>query len=138
MTRNETTLLVSFRNWTARQRAVARWGRRITFVLVVGWGLLLAARCHLPRHTVPSTADSTSAVYFVQHGWHAGIAVRRADVLHEVDGARAVRRGRDGVARQVTAGRQEQPPHDDQDERNASAPASHGALASSPVLEGDE
>ena len=80
MTRNETTLLVSFRNWTARQRAVARWGRRITFVLVVGWGLLLAARCHLPRHAVPSTADSTSAVYLVQHGWHAGIAVRRADV----------------------------------------------------------
>lgn len=44
------------------------------------WTLLLAVRCHLPRQTVAPTADSTSAVYLVQHGWHAGIAVHRTDV----------------------------------------------------------
>jgi len=51
------------------------------FLLLLGaWGLLLATRCHLPRQAVPPTPDSTSAVYLVQHGWHAGIAVRRVDV----------------------------------------------------------
>jgi len=44
------------------------------------WGLLLATRCYLPRQAVQPTADSTSAVYVVKHGWHAGIAVRRADL----------------------------------------------------------
>lgn len=59
-----------------------RWGRCLLLVLLVGWGLLLAVRCHLPRRTLAPEAgrDSTSAVYVVQHGWHAGIAVRRADV----------------------------------------------------------
>jgi len=49
-------------------------------LLLVGWGLLFATRCHLPRQTVTPTADSTSAVYVVKHGWHAGIAVRRSDI----------------------------------------------------------
>lgn len=44
------------------------------------WILLLAVRCHLPRRAVRATPDSTSAVYLVRHGWHAGVAVRRADV----------------------------------------------------------
>ncbi len=57
-----------------------RWGRRLLLVLLVGWGLLLAVRCHLPRQTTAPSPDSTSAVYLVRHGWHAGIAVRRADV----------------------------------------------------------
>jgi uncharacterized protein (TIGR02117 family) len=60
--------------------AVARWGRRISLILLVAWGLLLATRCHLPRQTVDATPDSTSAVYVVKHGRHAGIAVRRAEV----------------------------------------------------------
>ncbi len=59
---------------------MARWVRRTVLLLLAGWGLLLAIRCHLPRHAVPSTADSTSAVYLVRHGWHAGIAVRRAEI----------------------------------------------------------
>jgi uncharacterized protein (TIGR02117 family) len=59
---------------------VARWGRRILLVLLAGWGLLLAVRCHLPRRATAPSPDSTSAVYLVRHGWHAGIAVRRADV----------------------------------------------------------
>ena len=54
--------------------------RRLLLLVLVGWLLLLAARCHLPRQTVTPTADSTSAIYLVRHGWHAGIAVRRADV----------------------------------------------------------
>jgi uncharacterized protein (TIGR02117 family) len=57
-----------------------RWSRRILGTLLLVWGLLLAVRCHLPRQTVTTTADSTSAVYLVRHGWHAGIAVRRADL----------------------------------------------------------
>jgi uncharacterized protein (TIGR02117 family) len=74
---------------------VTRWVRRILLVLLVGWGLLLIVRCHLPRQTVAPSPDSTSAVYLVRHGWHAGIAVRRADVpadawpiLDDVPGAR--------------------------------------------------
>lgn len=59
-----------------------RWGGHLLLVLLAGWGLLLATRCRLPRQTVaPSTGlDSTSAVYLVRHGWHAGIALRYADV----------------------------------------------------------
>ena len=37
-------------------------------------------RCHLPRQATAPSPDSTSAVYLVRHGWHAGIAVRRADL----------------------------------------------------------
>lgn len=61
---------------------MARWGRRILFALLAVWGLLLAARCHLPRQTTRPQADQdrTSALYVVQHGWHAGIAVRRSDL----------------------------------------------------------
>ena len=62
---------------------MARWGRRIGLILLVAWGLLLATRCHLPRQTVRPTPDSTSAVYVVKHGWHAGIAVRRADIRND-------------------------------------------------------
>ncbi len=50
--------------------------------MAVAWLVVLAARCHLPRQTVSSRGepDSTSAVYVVRHGWHAGIAVRRSGV----------------------------------------------------------
>lgn len=59
---------------------VVRWGRRILLTLLAGWGFLLAVRCHLPRQVTIPTADSTSAVYLVRHGWHAGIAVRLAEI----------------------------------------------------------
>lgn len=64
----------------ARTPLMVRWGRRILLLVMAGWLLLLATRCHLPRQTVSPTPDSTSAIYVVQHGWHAGIAVRRSDV----------------------------------------------------------
>lgn len=57
-----------------------RWWRGLLLLLGVGWLLLLATRCHLPRQTIAPDRDSTSAVYLVRHGWHAGIAVRRADI----------------------------------------------------------
>lgn len=61
---------------------MARWGRRVLALLLLCWILLLAVRCHLPRQTLSDDAgrDSTSAVYVIRHGWHAGIAVRRSDV----------------------------------------------------------
>lgn len=59
---------------------MGRSGWRILGLLLVGWILLLAVHCHLPRRAVAPTADSTSAVYLVRHGWHAGVAVRRSDV----------------------------------------------------------
>ena len=59
-----------------------RWWRGLVLGAMAVWCIVLAARCHLPRRTVaPDRAqDSTSAIYVVQHGWHAGIAVRRADL----------------------------------------------------------
>ena len=59
---------------------VARWGRRTVLLLLVGWSLLLTVRCHLPRQATAPSPDSTSAVYVVRHGWHAGVAFRRTDV----------------------------------------------------------
>jgi uncharacterized protein (TIGR02117 family) len=59
-----------------------RWWRLLLVGGTAAWLVLLAARCHLPRQAV-SPGDErgrTSAVYVVKHGWHAGIAVRRADV----------------------------------------------------------
>lgn len=58
------------------------WWRGFFVSAMAVWLLLLAVRCHLPRQTVSSEGDrdSTSAVYVVQHGWHAGIAVHRTDV----------------------------------------------------------
>ena len=55
-----------------------RWWHGLVLLVLVGWALLLTARCHLPRQSTVPTSDSTSAVYVVRHGWHAGIAVRRA------------------------------------------------------------
>lgn len=58
-----------------------RW--RALFLLVgIGWLLLLAVRCHLPRQTVAGggVEDSVSAVYLVRHGWHAGIAIERSAI----------------------------------------------------------
>lgn len=58
-----------------------RW--RILFLLAgIGWLLLLVTRCHLPRQTIePSgSRDTTSAIYLVRHGWHAGVAILRSDV----------------------------------------------------------
>jgi uncharacterized protein (TIGR02117 family) len=60
-----------------------RWWRRLVLLALTAWGLLLAMRCHLPRQTVAPSSDSTSAVYLVRHGWHAGLAVRRADVPND-------------------------------------------------------
>jgi len=57
-----------------------RWWRGLLVGAVAVWIVLLVVHCHLPRQAVRPTADSTSAVYLVQHGWHAGIAVHRADV----------------------------------------------------------
>lgn len=61
-----------------------RW--RIIFLLAgTGWLLLLVTRCHLPRQTIESngTRDTTSAIYLVRHGWHAGVAVSRSDVPND-------------------------------------------------------
>lgn len=58
-----------------------RWWRGLFLGAMAAWLILLAARCHLPRQTVSTgSVDNTSVIYVVQHGWHAGIAVRRADV----------------------------------------------------------
>jgi uncharacterized protein (TIGR02117 family) len=57
-----------------------RWWHRLLLGALVAWGLLLLVRCHLPRQAVAPTADSTSTLYLVRHGWHAGIAVRQADL----------------------------------------------------------
>ena len=59
---------------------MARWARRIFLLVLVGWGFLLAVRCHLPRQATAPSPDSTSTIYLVQHGWHAGIAVRRPNL----------------------------------------------------------
>lgn len=62
-----------------------RWWRSLSVAVVAVWILMLAARCHLPRHAISSSGaqDSTSAIYVVQHGWHAGVAVPTADVPEE-------------------------------------------------------
>lgn len=77
-----------------------RWGRRIVLVVLLIWGLLFAVRCHLPRQATVPTADSTSTIYLVRHGWHAGIALRRSDVperawptLHSIPNTRFVEIG---------------------------------------------
>ena len=59
-----------------------QWRRGLLVGGVAVWLVVLAARCHLPRQAVSpgEGPDSTSVVYVVKHGWHAGIAVRRADV----------------------------------------------------------
>ena len=57
-----------------------RWWHGLVLLVLTGWGLLLTTRCHLPRQTTAPSPDSTGAVYVVRHGWHAGIAVRRADL----------------------------------------------------------
>jgi len=56
------------------------WWRRLLILALLGWVALLAVRCHLPRRTAAPDGgrDSTSAVYLVRHGWHAGIAIPRA------------------------------------------------------------
>ncbi len=56
------------------------WWRGCLLYVLVGWALVMAVRCHLPRQASTPPSDSTSAIYVVQHGWHAGIAVRRADL----------------------------------------------------------
>jgi uncharacterized protein (TIGR02117 family) len=65
------------------------WWRRVLGLALVGWLLLLAARCHLPRRVAAPAEgpDSTSAIYLVRHGWHAGVAVRRADLQAAPDAA---------------------------------------------------
>ena len=57
-----------------------RWWRPPLSLVVLGWATLLALRCQLPRQTAAPDDDRarTQAVYLVRHGWHAGIALRRA------------------------------------------------------------
>jgi uncharacterized protein (TIGR02117 family) len=59
-----------------------QWWRSLLLGAGAVWLVVLAARCHLPRRSVSAGGgpDSTGVIYVVQHGWHAGIAVRRADV----------------------------------------------------------
>lgn len=59
---------------------LTRWGWRLLIVTVLAWGAVLAASCQMPRHLEARSPDSTSAVYVVRHGWHAGIAIRQADL----------------------------------------------------------
>lgn len=62
---------------------MARWWWRGTLLLVGAFALVLATRCHLPRQSVSGSEDSTSVVYVVRHGWHAGVAVPRAEIPDE-------------------------------------------------------
>lgn len=58
------------------------WWRSLLVGAAAVWLVLMAVRCHLPRQTVSpgEEPDSTSAIYVVQHGWHAGIGIRRTHV----------------------------------------------------------
>lgn len=60
-----------------------RWWLLSGAVMLV-WIVALASSCHMPRAVrapdrAPMPVDS-STVYVVQHGWHAGIAIRRDHV----------------------------------------------------------
>ncbi|MFP4229411.1 MAG: DUF2459 domain-containing protein [Salinivenus sp.] len=59
---------------------MARWSGVAALLVLLLYALVLGTRCHLPRQAVQQTADSTSTIYVVRHGWHAGVAVRRTDV----------------------------------------------------------
>lgn len=61
---------------------MSRWSQ-IGLGAFVAWIVLLAASCGMPRHAVTSSPDSTSTVYLVRHGWHAGLVVRTADLPPE-------------------------------------------------------
>ncbi len=45
--------------------------------------ILLCVACSGPQKIVSAAGDSTMPVYVIGHGWHAGIALRRADILPE-------------------------------------------------------
>jgi uncharacterized protein (TIGR02117 family) len=51
---------------------------------VLVWGAGLASSCHMPRPMLAPDRTAvpvdSSTVYVVQHGWHAGIAIRRDHV----------------------------------------------------------
>ncbi len=59
---------------------MARWSGAAALLALLLYALVLGTRCHLPRQTVQATDDSTSTIYVVRHGWHAGIALRRSDI----------------------------------------------------------
>jgi uncharacterized protein (TIGR02117 family) len=58
---------------------MARWSGAAALLALLLYALVLGTRCHLPRQTVQPTDDSTSTIYVVRHGWHAGVALRRAE-----------------------------------------------------------
>jgi uncharacterized protein (TIGR02117 family) len=45
--------------------------------------LLLCAACSGPHKMVSAADESSMPVYVISHGWHAGIALRRTDLLPE-------------------------------------------------------
>jgi hypothetical protein len=63
---------------------MSRWSR-VAAVLTAAYILFLASSCRLPEPVLsdgpsgqaPMPVDSTT-IYVVRHGWHAGIAIRRA------------------------------------------------------------
>ena len=59
---------------------MARWSGAAALLALLLYALVLGTHCHLPRQTMAPTDDSTGTVYVVRHGWHAGIALRRADI----------------------------------------------------------
>lgn len=59
---------------------MARWSGAAALLTLLLYALVLGTHCHLPRQVVKPTDDSTSTIYVVRHGWHAGIALRRADI----------------------------------------------------------
>jgi uncharacterized protein (TIGR02117 family) len=77
---------------------MSRWSR-IVAILAAGYVLFLASSCHMPEPLLsgersPMPVDS-STIYVIRHGWHAGIAIRRAhlpnDRLPAMEGVPATR-----------------------------------------------
>jgi len=74
---------------------MSRW-TRIAAIVIAGYVLFLASSCRLPEPLLEAAADrppipvDSSTVYVVRHGWHAGIALRRAHLpegrLPELEG----------------------------------------------------
>lgn len=75
-------LVASFSH-SVRLSVMTRWSGVGALLVLLLYALVLGTRCHLPRQATTPSADSTSAIYVVQHGWHAGVAVRRAHVPTE-------------------------------------------------------
>lgn len=59
---------------------MSRWSGAAALLVLLLYALVLGTRCHLPRQATDPSPDSTSAIYVVRHGWHAGVALRRPDI----------------------------------------------------------